>query len=158
MNEPSSHHPSRSQVVETIVSALEDAVTVLEAQASVARSEATGDESRQESKYDTRAIEAGYLAGAQSKRLMQVAGDLKRFRALAAPTGTMTIDGPSLVAVERQSGDVDYFFLGPAAAGLRIQVEGVEVLVITPAAPLGRALVGAEAGDETDFGTVVWFE
>ena len=158
MTELSSQSPSRSEVLAAIIGALEGAIAVLEAQASVARSEATGDESRQESKYDTRAIEAGYLAGAHSKRLLQVVEDLKRYRALAPPTDTDVIDGPSLVALAREGGAIDYFFLGPAAAGLRVTVADHEVLVITPAAPLGRALIGAAAGDETEFGTVAWFE
>lgn len=158
MTESPNQSLSRAAVVAAIIAALEDAIGVLDTQAAVARAEATGDESRQESKYDTRAIEAGYLAGAQSRRLMQVANDLKRFRTLAPQTGTDSIDGPSIVAVERADGATEHYFLGPAAAGLRVTVAGVNVLLITPAAPLGRALIGAEAGDETDFGTVLWFD
>ena len=38
----------------------------------------TGDEVKQEGKYDTRAIEAGYLAGAQARRAQEIRIELVR--------------------------------------------------------------------------------
>ncbi len=40
-----------------------------------------------------------------------------------------------------------YYFLGPCAGGTSVEVDGDEVLVITPASPLGRDLMGKRAGD-----------
>jgi transcription elongation GreA/GreB family factor len=41
-----------------------------------------------------------------------------------------------------------WYFVGPASGGLRVEVEGTLVRVVTPASPLGAALIGAEPGDE----------
>lgn len=151
--------PSRVSTLAAILSSLRESVTTLEAQAAVARDEATSDESRQESKYDTRAIEAGYLAGAQSRRMMAVVDDLKRFAALPAESnGSDIVDGPSLVGLRREDEQTEYFFVGPGAAGLKVDVDGVRVMLITPSAPLGKALIGAEVGDETPYGEIVLVE
>jgi transcription elongation GreA/GreB family factor len=33
-------------------------------------------------------------------------------------------------------------FIGPGAAGLKVQVNNIEIVVITPSAPLGKLLIG----------------
>lgn len=40
------------------------------------------------------------------------------------------------------------YFLGPCAGGTSVDVDDQEILVITPASPLGRELVGRSAGDK----------
>jgi transcription elongation GreA/GreB family factor len=38
-------------------------------------------------------------------------------------------------------------FIGPAAGGLKLQMSGEEVIVITPDSPLGDGLIGSRLGD-----------
>jgi transcription elongation GreA/GreB family factor len=45
---------------------------------------------------------------------------------------------------------VQTFFLGPAAGGLKFKFEQKEIFVITPAAPLGQALLGSLLDDVVD--------
>ncbi len=137
-----------------IVTALEDAVETARVQANVARSEATGDESRQEGKYDTRAIEAGYLAQAQARRVAEAELAFQRFASLDPKDERARVDGPCLVTLQGPEG-LTHYFIGPAAAGLRVEVDGETVRVMTPASPLGRLLLGLEADDELDDGRVV---
>jgi len=33
-------------------------------------------------------------------------------------------------------------FIGPGAAGLKVQINNIEIVVITPSAPLGKLLIG----------------
>lgn len=40
-----------------------------------------------------------------------------------------------------------YYFLGPCAVGTSVEVDGDEILVITPASPLRRKLMGNRVGD-----------
>ena len=51
-------------------------------------------------------------------------------------------------------------FLGPVAGGLKLEFDGDEVLVITPASPLGRELIGKQCGDfvEIESGAVREYE
>ncbi len=40
--------------------------------------------------------------------------------------------------------------MAPAGGGTRLEVGEATVLVVTPASPLGKALVGARSGDEVE--------
>ena len=39
-----------------------------------------------------------------------------------------------------------HYLLGPRAGGLEVTINGQTILVVTPASPLGRQLVGARVG------------
>ncbi len=47
-----------------------------------------------------------------------------------------------------------WFFLGPDAAGLKLQHDGREILVITARSPLGQGLLGREVGDEVELASM----
>ena len=59
---------SKPVLVDQIREQLKEQLNVMQAAAAEARENATGDETRSDGKYDTRAIEAGYLAGAQARQ------------------------------------------------------------------------------------------
>jgi transcription elongation GreA/GreB family factor len=52
----------------------------------------------------------------------------------------------SLVEIE-VTGRSDHYFIGPSEGGLEISVDGTEILLITPASPLGARLMGKTAGE-----------
>ena len=60
---------SKPTLIRRIRSMLEDQLAVMQVAADEARENATGDETRSEGKYDTRAIEASYLASAQARQV-----------------------------------------------------------------------------------------
>ena len=39
------------------------------------------------------------------------------------------------------------YFLGPAHGGLEVEIDGAEVMVVTPSSPLGRSLMGRRTGE-----------
>lgn len=110
---------------------------------------ATNAESKAENKYDTRALEASYLAGAQARRAGQLHDMLTRYHNLLVQSFTDedVVGLTALVEVERDDGTTAWYFLGPCGGGIKVEHEGQTVVVITPAAPLGRQLVGKECGD-----------
>ena len=59
---------SKPALIRQIRSLLEEQLTITLAAAENARGNATGDETKSDGKYDTRAIEAAYLAGAQAEQ------------------------------------------------------------------------------------------
>ena len=140
--------PTRAAVLEAMASTLQRTLDVAAAQLRIARDEATNDETKQESRYDTRAIEAGYLAEAQSRRLAEVKRTLEQVLQIPVSQGRTRVDGPCLVAVRDEDDAERWYFVGPASGGLRVEVEGTLVRVVTPASPLGAALIGTEPGDE----------
>ncbi len=127
------------------------AVLVLTRAADEAREAATHEESKPENDKDTRAIEAGYLAGAQAGR----ARDLNR---AAAALGALDlrsfgadepISSAALVELSHE-GAAQHYFLAPQGGGMRAVVGGLTVQVITPQSALGRELLGKTAGSEVE--------
>lgn len=109
---------------------------------------ATDPDSKAENKYDTRTLEASYIARGQAKRVAELQEAVQAFSALSGielDEGSAASLG-SLVALEGSDG-VDHYFIGPAAGGMEISHEGREVVVITPSSPMGQKLVGKRVGD-----------
>ena len=136
-------------LIARIIDALERELTGLAAAARAAHDAATNEESKPENQYDTRALEASYLAGAQARRAGELHNMLTRYHNLAvrAFTDDDTIDMTALVELERD-GQTRWYFIGPCGGGIKIDHDGQSVVVITPAAPLGRQLLGKEVGEE----------
>ena len=47
----------------------------------------------------------------------------------------------------RMQGEECWFLFAPAAGGTEVSVDGTEITVVTPEAPLGEALAGRTAGE-----------
>ena len=110
--------------------------------------EATDEENKAEDKYDTRGLEASYLAHGQSKAADEAALAVAQFSAL--PIRDFAAGEPiSLGALVRLEGrGQSCYFVGPRAGGTEVESGGGEpVLVITPQSPLGRQLMGRKQGD-----------
>lgn len=112
----------------------------------------THEDAKAEGDKDMRATEASYIARGQAMRVEQLGADHGRVHGMKlrafAPADPIGIS--ALVTLEGEEG-VRVLFLAPAGGGERITVSGVEVHVVTPSSPLGRALVGARAGDVVTF-------
>ena len=68
---------SKPALIRQIRSLLEEQLTITLAAAENARENATGDETKSDGKYDTRAIEAAYLAGAQAEQAEKLADSVR---------------------------------------------------------------------------------
>jgi transcription elongation GreA/GreB family factor len=113
-----------------------------------AREESISEESRAENKYDTHAQEAAYLAEGQARIATELLSALAAWRALAfPPPGQAVAQLGSLVTLTTGS-RTDHILLGPANGGLTLAApdDGREITVVTPASPLGRALIGRSVG------------
>ena len=116
--------------------------------ARVAQAEATDDQSRAEHKYDTRGLEASYLAHGQSRQALEIKQARQQFGAL-----TLREFGPrepialgALIELD-DHGERLFYFLGPCAGGTEVTEADRLVQVITAQSPLGRQLLGRRAGD-----------
>ena len=141
----------KQQVYSHILQALEALVDNARQATLRAYETATHEENIAENKYDTLGLEAAYLTQGQARRLAQCEADLVAFRNLPwrefAPDETIGMG--ALVALEDDAGVVQWFLVGPAAGGVKIQLAGQSVVVITAEAPLGQTLLkNCHAGDE----------
>lgn len=141
---------NKTRLQTLIIDRLQADLTVARDALKASHEAATHAESKAENKYDTRGLEAAYLADGQRRRVHEIETALMAYRNL--PVQVLK-EGPirvgALVSLD-QEGVERLIFLGPDAAGLRIADEGREVLVITPHSPLGQALLGRAEGDEVE--------
>ncbi|HVT74630.1 MAG TPA: transcription elongation factor [Lacunisphaera sp.] len=137
----------KRQVIAAVVASLEAEVARLAAAARATHAEATDPENKAENKYDTRGLEASYLAHGQSVAARELAQALEQYAALAARdfgAGDPVSLG-ALVTIAAPASSV--YFIGPGAGGTEVRVHDRPVVVLTPQSPLGRQLMGRRQGD-----------
>src|SRR6185503_5773653 len=138
---------NKSQLLKEIVTALGESLDILERAARASHGEATHESSKAESKYDTRGLEAAYLAGGQARQAREIMDSIKLYQTLEvrdfAPGEV--IDLTALVELE-SDGTQSMYFIGPKNGGLEIKFQRTEVTIITPQSPLGQSLMGKKAG------------
>jgi transcription elongation GreA/GreB family factor len=120
--------------------------------AEMAVDEATHAETRAENKYDTRGLEASYLAAGQARRLADLRQGLATFDSLAVEATGGRVQVGALVQVEEEEGSW-WCFLTPGGGGSSVEVEGVLIRFISPRSPIGLALLGAHVDDEVSWST-----
>ena len=138
---------NKPALIGKIIKALRSELETYVRAANCSHEEATAEENRAENKYDTRGLEASYLATGQANKVMELEEAIGAFEDLKAkPSDESTIDVGALVELD-QNGEKAFYFIGPNAGGTEI-TDGVhEVLVITPQSPLGTQLQGQQQGD-----------
>jgi transcription elongation GreA/GreB family factor len=117
--------------------------------AQFSRAEATHESNKAENKYDTRGLEASYLACGQSKQAAELEAAIAEFEKLGVKkfaAGDAIAVG-ALVELEH-GGENSFYFIGPRAGGTEVLHDKKEILVITPQSPLGEQLLGKKSGDQ----------
>ena len=131
-------------VVQAFIASLQNDVDSVVAAARATHDAATHPEAKPENDKDTRALEAGYLAGAQSAR----AAELQQHLAAVARTD---ISGFSLVTLQETTAKKSLVvLLSKWGGGQKVDVDGVVVQIITPHSPIGMAVAEQAAGSEVE--------
>jgi len=139
---------NKPAVLAQILSVLTAELATLTRAAQGAFAAATDPDSKAENKYDTRTLEASYVARGQAQRVAELQEAVQAFTAMPAASqepGTAITLG-SLVTLALPA-EATHYFIGPFAGGTEILHEGAEIVVITPASALGQKLLGRRAGD-----------
>ena len=146
---------NKRAVIRKITSRLVGELEIYFRAAQASRAEATHESSKAENKYDTRGLEASYLARGQSKQAAELEAAFAEFEKLVARkfSGGEPIGIGALVELEH-GGENSFYFVGPRAGGTEVLHDKKEILVITPQSPLGEQLMGKKSGDrpQLDFG------
>ena len=137
----------KARLLTLILQALEADRAVISQQLAASHEAATHSESKAENKYDPRGLEAASLAAGQRRRPPETGPALAAYRALTPVAMSDGVRVGALIELTTATAS-RWLFLGPDAAGLKVRLDGQEVLVISPRAPLGQALLGREEGDE----------
>ena len=138
----------KSLLIDEIVRVLNEELTTILSAAKFAREAATHEESKPEDQYDTRGLEASYLAGAQSERALQIERLIAMYKQLPVTTiqSNEQIGIGSLIEIESNR-KRQWYFLVQQGGGISVTLDGKTILVITPSAPLGEAIFGKKSGE-----------
>ena len=138
-------------VLAEIRAELRAALERLSRAASEAHAAATDPGSKAEGKYDTRSLEASYLAAGQARQVDELAAAVRTFDALSLPDFEMEdeIDAGALVEVETND-ESAWYLLVPASGGTVVSHDGLEITLLTPASTLYQKLVGMRRGESLD--------
>ena len=110
---------------------------------------ATHSESKAENRYDTRGLEASYLAGAQKDRVTELEATLASIKRTVPRTFAThdQIAATALVELKQNGEPAFTVFLLHAAAGYTLNSGQLTIKTVTTKAPLGRGLLGRMTGD-----------
>ena len=138
----------KTQLVAALLTELRHRYDRAIAALSGAREAATGTDTKAENKYDTRGLEASYLAAGQAEQADELARSLLAVEQFAFPD--FDLDDPisvgALVEIE-QDDELRHYLLAPAGGGIVLEsTEGSRVTVLGPASPLSLRLTGQVSG------------
>lgn len=144
----------KKELLSFLISKARVELTQLEAAAKSNRDFATDQEFKAESKYDTRALEASYLASAESKRVEELKLEIQILEEVdvdaSRKLGEISIG--ALVDL-LYNGQKRTYFLIPTAGGTLVNVQNNAVLVVSVFSPMGDAMLGLKNNEEFEVET-----
>ena len=129
-----------------VITLLETDLETLSHAAAQTHRESTSAESKQEGKYDTRGLEASYLADAQAEQVVLLQENIIRLKTLEMEDDADIVKPGSIAILSSDSNDHQFFLL-PAGGGIELQYEGQALTVITPESPIGALILGKTITD-----------
>ncbi len=142
----------KKQWISAFVKTLEAEIQVLKTAALATLEAATNEESKPENEYDTRALEAGYLAGAQAKRVNEIEAVIQQFHTLNFKNFASheAIALTALVEL-KLDGKLGRFLVLPSGGGLSSKIGHESIQILTPVSAMGESIMGLEVGDVAEF-------
>ena len=141
---------NKTLILEQILTVLRHDLSALQEAVKVAHESATHGENIAENKYDTRGLEAAYLAHGQAKRAGEIEASLRVYEAISPQTlghPCSEVELSSLVQLKDQDNLNRWVWMGAEAGGLKFLFDNRENTIVTPNSPLGAALMGRQLGE-----------
>jgi transcription elongation GreA/GreB family factor len=145
----------KADIIKLIIEQLTHDLAVQFKAAMTAHEASTDSENIPDNKYETLALEASYVAQGQANRAQNIKRALESYKQLTL----LDFDEDSpirLTALVTLAGDeavTRAVFIGPLEGGMKVFDHLAEIVVITPASPLGRSLIGKTVGDMVSIGS-----
>lgn len=139
----------KAAVIRTVRNELVSQYARVVAAAREAHGYATDPDSKAESKYDTRSLEASYLAVGQSEKAEELAAAIRSFQPEAFPPSSedRCAELGAVLQVRYADQSIAVFLLATQGGGISCEWEGRPVMVVTPSAPVFQKLQGKRVGD-----------
>lgn len=140
---------TKDDVITALRQQLEAKIAVMKSALADSSESASGDETKSEGKYDTRAIEAAYLAEAQAGQVALAEESLATFERFDPRAYEINEEvGPGALVEVDQEGEICFYLLAPTGGGLMTEYLGCDVTVITPDSRLYQELTEKKMGDQ----------
>lgn len=144
----------KKKIVQQLIEKLNIELVEVENAARSTRDLATAPDLKSEGKYDTRAIEAAYLASAQNKRVEEIKLDIQMLEDLeiqiATPASKLQLGSLGLI---RCNGQERFYFISSTSGGSMLMIDEKPILVISVFSPIGDAALGLSSGDSFEVET-----
>ncbi|NVN90999.1 MAG: GreA/GreB family elongation factor [Desulfuromonadales bacterium] len=140
---------TKTHILKLIIEQLTHDLAVQFGAAKTAHAASIHEENIPDNKYDTLGLEASYVAQGQANRAQDIKQALQIYGRLSLQhfDENSAIRLTALVSLECDDGTTKTVFIGPLEGGLKVRDHQTEIMVITPASPLGRQLIGRVTGD-----------
>lgn len=141
----------KQKIIEQIIAHIDEELKNITLAAESARLAAIDDQSVAETQYDTLAIEASYLAHGHSERAQQLINAKGQYQNIKLRDFNEDdeITQGALLQLGTEHGH-KYFFIAPNSGGLKVEVDGKNITVITETAPLTQQLLGLYQDDDIE--------
>lgn len=144
----------KKRIVEQLIKTVQQEIDAATQASESASSYVRDGDIKSEGKYDTRGTEAGYLAGAQQRRVEELKLELQLLEEI--PVRDFAADEEvsigALVDIEFK-GQTRKYFVAPTAGGTMLNISGTPILVISTFSPIGDAVFSTHVGDEFELET-----
>jgi transcription elongation GreA/GreB family factor len=140
-------HINKAAILALIIQQLETDIAVSAQAVEMAHDTATHKDCLGSSKYETMGLEASYLAQGQGTRLLELERSLAYFKQLTLQI-SKSIELGAYITLNDEDNKQTYLWMAADAGGLKINYRQQTITVITPKAPLGKAMLGKNVGDD----------
>jgi transcription elongation GreA/GreB family factor len=141
----------KNKIKKNLLVKLENELHEIESAAVSARAYALQDDLKSEGKYDTRAIEASYLASAQQRRVEEIKLDLQMIQEMEIQKSShLEMGALALIDFNKRE---QFYFLSPTLGGELMNVDGHSVLIISVFSPIGSEAMNLSKGDSFEVET-----
>lgn len=141
-----------AQLVEQLEATARTALAARDAAAREAKEGATPDEKREDARAAHQLQTMGRASQGRARQALADASALATFRPAALAESAQISVGAIVEIEDADSGEGRTFFLAPVGAGVTLTGPGGDghLSVVTPASPIGKAVLGRRAGDVVD--------
>jgi transcription elongation GreA/GreB family factor len=141
-----------AQLAEKLADSARAALAARDALASEAREGATPDEKREDARAAHQVATLGKASERRAKTALAEVDTLTAFRPQPLAAKAAIAVGAIVEIEEAETGEGRTFFLAPVGAGVTLTGPGGDghLSVVTPASPIGRAVLGRRTGDVVD--------
>jgi transcription elongation GreA/GreB family factor len=138
---------NKKEILALVVKEISKLLAQAQLAAENAHKAAIDDQSVAETQYDTLAIEAAYLAEGQSRRIDELKIQHDQLTSFEV-TNNEQVSVGALVELAYDDGQQKQILILPCGAGIQIHYQQRDILVMSPQAPLAKAIMNKKVDDD----------